>query len=72
MEKFKMKDFDTPEDLRDKTAFDAFVDVFTPPEELTLVRLDYGFMARIRDGLRIREDFRKAVADLDLEKGPSQ
>ena len=56
------REFYTPEDFRDRTFADAFVDAFTPPEDLTLHQTDYGFMARFRDGNRIREDFRKAVA----------
>ena len=64
----RLRDFDTPEDLRDRTFLDAFVDVFTPPEHLKLCRPDYGYMARIRDGQRIREDFRKALENLGLDK----
>ena len=63
------REFDTPEDLRDVTFFDTFADVFTPPDCLELRRPDYGFMARVRDADRIREDFRKAIANLGLEKG---
>lgn len=55
------REFCVAEDFRDQTLFDAFADVFTPPEDLPLHQTDYGFMARIRDGRRIREDFRKAV-----------
>ena len=55
------REFHTPEDFRDRSFFDAFADAFTPPEDLTLHQPDYGFMARIRDAHRIREDFRKAV-----------
>lgn len=64
----RLRDFDTPEDLRDRTFLDAFVDAFTPAEDLKLYRPDYGFMARIRDGQRIREDFRKALENLGLDK----
>lgn len=56
-----IREFCVPEDFRDRTFLDAFVDAFTSPEDLPLHRTDYGFMARIRDGHRISEDFRKAV-----------
>ena len=59
----QLRNFSTPEDLRDETFLDAFSDAFTPPDELTLAQPDNGFMARIRDGHRIREYFRKAVAE---------
>ena len=62
------KEFDTLDDVHDRTFFDAFADAFTPPEYLQPVRPDYGFMARVRDGLHIQEYFRKAIADLGLEK----
>ncbi len=61
------REFDTPDDLGDKTLWDAFNDVHIHPEDLTLLRPDYGFMARVRDGHRIRDYFRKAVARLGLE-----
>ena len=67
----RIREFDTPDDLRDKTFLDAFDDVFTPPEDLTLLRPDYGFMARVRDGRHIREYFHKAVASLGLEESVS-
>lgn len=61
------KEFDSLDDVRGRTFSDVFADVFTPPECLPPVRPDYGFMARVRDGLHIREYFRKAIADLGLE-----
>ena len=67
----RIREFDTPDDLRDKTLLDALDDVFTPPEDLTLLRPDYGFMARVRDGRHIREYFRKAVVSLGLEESVS-
>jgi len=67
----RVREFDTPDDLSDKTFLDALDDVFTPPEDLTLLRPDYGFMARVRDGRHIREYFRKAVISLGLEKSIS-
>lgn len=62
----RLRNFDTPEDLRDETFLDAFADAFTPPDELALMQPDNGFMARIRDGRRIGADVRKAVAQLGL------
>ncbi len=52
---------------RGLTFFNAFTDVFTPPDDLVLTQPEYGPIARIRDGLRIREDFRKAIGNLGLE-----
>lgn len=57
------------DDLQDATLLDAVADAFTFPEDLALVQPDYGFMARVRDARRIREDFRKAVENLGVEKG---
>ena len=50
------------------TLWDAFADVYTPQESLKMARLDYGYMARLRDLRRIGEDFRKAEAHLGLER----
>lgn len=66
------REFDTPEDFRDRTFFDAFADVFTNPEDLTLHRPDCGFMARIRDGLRISGDVHKALDALSQQKNPNR
>ena len=66
-----IREFCVPEDFRDRTFFDAFADAFTPPEDLPLHQTDYGFLARIRDGHRIREDFRKAV-NLEKQKQKSR
>lgn len=63
----QLRNFSTPEDLRDETFLDAFTDAFTPPDDLILMQPDNGFMARIRDGRRIGADFRKAVAQLGLK-----
>ena len=65
----QLRNFSTPEDLRDETFLDALSDAFTPPEDLMLMQPDNGFMARIRDGHRIGEYYRKAVAELGLESG---
>ena len=67
----RVREFDTPDDLGDKTLWDTFNDVHTHPEDLTLLRPDYGFMARVRDGHRIRDYFRKALARLGLEENDS-
>ena len=61
----QLRNFSTPEDLRDETFLDAFSDAFTPPDELMLMQPDNGFMARVRDGHRIRDYFRTAVAGLE-------
>ena len=66
-----LREFDTPDDLGDKTLWDAFNDVHTHPADLTLLRPDYGFMARVRDEHRIRDYFRKAMAHLGLEENNS-
>ena len=63
----QLRNFNTPEDLRDETFLDAFADAFTPPDDLVLMQPDNGFMARIRDGQRIGADLRKAVAELGLD-----
>lgn len=63
----QLKNFSTLEDLRDETFSDAFVDAFTLPDDLVLTQPDNGFMARIRDGHRIKAYFREAVAELDLD-----
>jgi len=60
--------FCVPEDFRDRTFADALADVFTSPEDLDLHRPDCGWLAQIRDGRRIREDFRKAFAREDAAK----
>ena len=60
----QLRNFNTPEDLCDETLLDAFSDAFTPPDELTLMQPDNGYMARIRDGHRIGAYFREAVAAL--------
>lgn len=56
------------QELEGMTLWDAFTDVFTPPESLKMAQLDYGYMARLRDLRRIGEDFRKAEARLGLER----
>ena len=68
----QLRNFSTPEDLRDETLLDALSDAFTPPEDLVLAQPDNGFMARIRDGHRIREYFRKAEAELGLHGAPPE
>ena len=65
--KRQLRNFSTPEDLRDETFLDAFTDAFTPPDDLALMQPDNGFMARTRDGRRIGADFRKAVGQLGLD-----
>ena len=55
-------DFDVRADLGDYSLFDAFADVFTPPEHQAIHRPDTGRVALILDGFRIRQDFEKAFA----------
>lgn len=59
------------DDLRDATFLDSLADAFTFPEDLPLALPDHGLMARVRDGQRMREDFRNAVKGLRIEKGQS-
>lgn len=47
--------------VRTRSLFDAFADVFTPPEDLDLYQPETGTAARERDLERIGEDFRKAI-----------
>ena len=61
------KEFDEPQDSRDETLWDAFVCVHMSPEDVPAKRPDYGFMARVRDGIRVRQDIRKAIGHLGLE-----
>ena len=68
----QLRNFSTPEDLRDETFLDAFIDAFTPPDDLMLTQPDNGFMARIRDGHRIGAYFREAVTELSLENRAQQ
>ncbi len=60
------------QELKGMNLWDAFADVFTPPESLKMARLDYGYMARLRDLRRIGEDFRKAEARLGLERSSTE
>lgn len=65
---FKLhKEFDEPQDSRDETLWDAFVCVHTFPEDVPAKRPDYGFLARVRDGIRIRQDIQKAIGYLGLD-----
>lgn len=57
----RLRNFNTPDDLRDETLDDAFSDAFTAPDDLVMMQPDNGFMALIRDGRRIRDDFRKIM-----------
>ena len=62
-----VREYAEPEDAHYASILDAFADLFMSPEAATPQRPDYGYMARIRDGQRIRNDFRKAIADLDCD-----
>lgn len=60
-------DYSVPND----TFMDIFEAIHTPPEDLPALRLDYGFMARVRDSRRIRGDFQRAIEELGLHKKPT-
>ncbi len=60
-------DYSEPND----TFMDVFEAVHTAPEDLPALWLDYGFMARVRDGRRIRGDFHRAIENLGLRKEPA-
>lgn len=60
-------DFDVRSDLGDYSIFDAFTDVFTPPQHHTIHRPNTGRVALVLDGFRIRRDFERAFAALDRE-----
>ena len=64
-------DFDVRADLGDYSFFDAFADVFTPPEDQTIHRPHTGRAALVLDGFRIRRDFDQAFATLGQEQPPS-
>lgn len=57
--------FDAPGGL---TAFDAFADVFTPPEDLKLSSPKTVLADWTQDARNIRGYFQKALAALGLEK----
>ena len=68
VQRSRRAEFDTPETAAHATFLDAFASLFTPLEDMELRRPDFGYMARVRDGMRIREDFRKAVTDLGINQ----
>ena len=49
----------------DRSFFDVFTDVLTPPEDIQLHRADWGYEARVRDAKRIRQDIENAVRSLE-------
>lgn len=48
--------------------WDALCDLWAFPDELAPTPLDFGYGARIRDALRIRGDFNRAIAGLGLRE----
>ena len=48
------------------TYWDAFCDLWAFPDDLAPTPLDFGYGARLRDVLRIRGDFDRAIAGLGL------
>lgn len=62
---FSPRQFNVPEDLEDVDFLDAMADAFTHPDLLDFYRPDYGFLARIRDGQRIRGYWNRAMGRQD-------
>ena len=62
---FSPRQFNIPEDLKDVDFLDALADAFTYPNLLDFYQPDYGFLARIPDGQRIREYWDRAMGQLD-------
>ena len=58
----------TTTDMGGQTFFDAFTDIFTPPEDLPLHHTECGYEAQLGDALRIRHDIEKAVQTLGVER----
>lgn len=50
------------------THWDALCDLWAFPDELAPTPLDFGYGARLRDALRIRGDFNRAIAGLGLRE----
>ncbi len=50
----------------ESSGLDAFSDVWGSPGDIELTPLDHGYGARLRDALRIRADFSRAIAILGL------
>lgn len=48
------------------TDWDALCDLWAFPDDLAPTPLDFGYGARLRDALRIRGDFDRAIAGLGL------
>ena len=68
MRRSRKAEFDTPETVVHATFLDAYADLFASLEDMKLRRPDFGYMARVRDSMRIREDFRKAVTGLGINQ----
>ena len=43
---------------------DVFCDTWTPPEDIALTSLHYGYEGRLMDADRIRKSFQKAIGEL--------
>ena len=48
----------------ESSGLDVFCDVWTAPDSIEQTPLDHGYDARLRDALRIRGDFDRAIAAL--------
>lgn len=57
----RIREFHTPDDFGDRTLFDAFVDVFSHPEDLPRYQPESRLMGRFRAANNIRRYFEKAV-----------
>lgn len=50
----------------ESSGLDVFSDVWASPGDIELTPLDHGYGARLRDALRIRADFGRAIVALGL------
>ena len=50
----------------ESSGLDVFCDIWTAPDNIEQTLLDHGYDARLRDALRIRGDFDRAIAALGL------
>lgn len=57
--------FTTPEYFAKRTFLHTLDNLLAGPEDLVLHQPDAGYAARIRDGIRIRDDFRKVLRTIN-------
>lgn len=70
LQRSRRAEFDTPETVAYGTVLQAYAELCTPLEDMELRRPDFGYMARVRDGMRIRDYFRKAITNLGANQIP--